>query len=221
MGNSFWLIIWQLFSLAIAQTISISSSLISISWSLVSYSKCLRISLPNKVPMTYWSLAIMFLWEFFSITARMIALALFTSAFVRYVGFIILAHWLIMTFWIVTMQTSFCSTKYEELAFNAVLGVIFIFCYFNPVDNATRYRYLSFYIFMFLENTGLMLCWFKQTKYDLWFKETVLCTHYTCFFLGLIFMVGKDKLILNRCLIYKSYTNYEHLSYKKKLVHIL
>lgn len=172
----------------IAQTISISSSLISISWSLVSYSKCLRISLPNKVPMTYWSLAVMFLWEFFSIMARMIALALFTSAFVHYVGFVLLAHWASMTLWIISMQTSFCNTKCEELGFNAVLGVIFIFCYFNPVDNATRYRYLAFYIFMFIENSTLLAYWVKRTSYDLWLKETVLYSHYSCFFLGIIFM---------------------------------
>lgn len=178
----------------IAQTLSISSSLISISWSLVSYSKCLRISLPNKVPMTYWSLGVMFLWEFFSITARMIALALFTSAFVHYVGFVCLTHWAIMTLWIITMQTSFCSTRCEELGFNAVLGVIFIFCYFNPIDNATRYRYLAFYIFMFIENSILMTSWMKEAKYDSSLKETVLYTHYTCFFLGVLFMVSLDSI---------------------------
>uniref|UniRef100_A0A6G1SR57 XK-related protein n=1 Tax=Aceria tosichella TaxID=561515 RepID=A0A6G1SR57_9ACAR len=50
---------------AIAQVMSITSSLFSISWSLVSYAKSLRISLANKIPMTYWSIGVMFLWEFF------------------------------------------------------------------------------------------------------------------------------------------------------------
>lgn len=169
---------------------SISSSLISISWSLVSYSKSLRISLPNKVPMTYSSIAIMFLWEFFSITARMLALALFTSAFVHYVGFVCLIHWALMTIWVITMQTHFCNTKCEELAFNALLGIIFIFCYFNPVDNATRYRYLAFYLFMFVENTALLIFWAQQVRYETWVKELVINTHYICFVVGILLMVS-------------------------------
>lgn len=174
---------------AILQVISISSSLVSISWSLVSYSKSLRISLPNKVPMTYWSIAVMFLWEFFSVTARMLALALFTSTFVRYVGFVCLGHWAFMTLWIVTMKTNFCNTKCEELGFNAVLGVIFIFCYFNPIDNATRFRYLIFYVFMFFENSVLMYFWVKGSNYELWIKHLAVFTHYTSFSMGLILML--------------------------------
>lgn len=174
---------------AIVQVMSISSSLVSISWSLVSYAKSLRISLSNKVPMTYWSIAFMFSWEFFSVTARMIALALFTSAFVHQVGFVCLAHWLVMTIWIYTMKTNFCNTKWEELGFNAVLGVIFIFCYFNPVDTPTRYRYMIFYTFMFIENSTFMYLWTKASNYELWIKQTALYAHYTCFSLGIILML--------------------------------
>lgn len=174
---------------AIVQTMSISSSLLSISWSLVSYSKSLRISLANKIPMTYWSIGVMFAWEFFSISARMIALALFTSAFVRYVGFICLLHWALMFTWIYSMETNFCNTKLEELGFNAVLGVIFIFCYFNPIDTATRYRYLAFYLFMLVENTAFMALWYRDVTYEPWVKNLAVYTHYTCFLLGICIML--------------------------------
>lgn len=177
---------------AIVQVMSISSSLISISWSLVSYSKSLRISLSNKIPMTYRSIAVMFLWEFFSITARMIALALFTSAFVKYVGFVCLAHWLLMTLWIYSMKTSFCNTKCEEIGFNAVLGVIFIFCYFNPIDTPTRFRYITFYAFMFLENSIFMALWSRNVQYERWIKDVAIYTHYSCFLLGICIMVSID-----------------------------
>lgn len=159
----------------------------------MSYSKSLRISLPNKVPMTYWSIAIMFFWEFFSVTARMLALALFTSAFVKYVGLVCLAHWAFMTSWIISMQTNFCNTKFEELGFNAVLGVIFIFCYFNPIDNATRYRYLAFYFFMFFENTALMALWRRHANYEPWLKDLAVQTHYICFFSGILLMVSTKE----------------------------
>jgi len=94
------------------------------------------------------------------------------------------------------MQTNFCNTKCEELGFNAVLGVIFIFCYFNPVDNATRYRYLAFYLFMFFENSALMLLWTRQAKYEMWIKELALRTHYACFFLGIILMVSRQTHLI-------------------------
>lgn len=175
---------------AIAQVMSITSSLFSISWSLVSYAKSLRISLSNKIPMTYWSIGVMFLWEFFSIAARMIALALFTSAFVRYIGVVCLMHWFVMTTWIYSMNTSFCNTKMEEIGFNAVLGVIFIFCYFNPVDTPTRFRYLVFYTFMFIENSALMILWAKHVNYAPLVKNIALYAHYSCFTLGVIIMVS-------------------------------
>ena len=174
---------------AIVQVMSISSSLISISWSLVSYAKSLRISLTNKVPMTYWSIAVMFSWEFFSITARMIALALFTSAFVRQVGFVCLSHWALMTLWIYSMKTSFCNTKWEEIGFNAVLGVIFIFCYFNPIDTPTRYRYILFYTFMLIENSTFMYLWTRSSNYEPWIKNMAVQAHYSCFCLGIILML--------------------------------
>jgi hypothetical protein len=183
---------------AIVQGVSITSSLFSISWSLVSYAKSLRISLSNKIPMTYWSISVMFLWEFFSITARMIALALFTSAFVRYVGIVCLVHWLIMTTWIYSMKTNFCNTKLEEIGFNAVLGVIFIFCYFNPVDTPTRFRYLVFYAFMFVENSALMALWVKHVNYAASIKSIALYAHYSCFILGIIIMVSSPNIVLSR-----------------------
>lgn len=136
----------------------------------------------------------MFSWEFFSISARMLALALFTSVFVHHVGIVCLVHWAIMTCWILTMKTNFCNTKCEEFGFNAVLGIIFIFCYFNPVDNATRYRYLTFYLFMFVENSTLLVFWFRKVNYELWLKELVIYTHYTSFFLGIGLMVSMIRL---------------------------
>lgn len=140
--------------------------------------------------MTYPSIAVMFSWELLSVTARMIALALYTSVFVRTVGFVILIHWAIMTAWIISMRTQFCDTKYEELAFNAVLGVIFIFCYFNPIDSSTRFRYAAFYAFMLCENSILMLSWAQYAPYKFWIKETALVMHYASFFGGLVMMVS-------------------------------
>lgn len=181
----------------IAQLASISTSLISVSWSLVSYCKTLRISLPDKIPMTYGSITVMFLWEFFTIAARVLALALFSSVFVHYVAIVCAIHWSTMFVWIMSMQTNFCNSKLEELGFNAVLGIIFIFCYFNPVDSATRYRYTIFYFIMVIENSILMYFWYQESDPALIYKDMALYLHYTCFVFGIFLMVSNST---NTCL---------------------
>ncbi|KAG9510166.1 XK-related protein 6 [Fragariocoptes setiger] len=178
----------------VAQLASITTSLISVSWSLVSYSKSLRLTLPSKLPMSYWAITFMFLWELFTIGSRMIALALFTSVYVHHIALVCSLHWAVMFTWIVSMRTSFCNSRLEELGFNAVLAIIFIFCYFNPVDTATRYRYLIFFTFMFVENSALMGLWFQRCDPTQWYRALGLVAHYSLFFAGITLM-----LVYYRC----------------------
>ncbi len=57
------------------------------------------------------------------------------------------------------MQTSFCDSKPEELGFNAVAAVIYIFCYLNLVEGHTRLRYFFYYVVTFIEDGSLILTW--------------------------------------------------------------
>lgn len=54
-------------------------------------------------------------------------------------------HWFAMTLWLVVQDTDFCATWWEERLFNAVVGVIHIFCFFNMKEGRSRWRMVSFY----------------------------------------------------------------------------
>lgn len=127
------------------------------------------------------------------IASRVLALALFASQFTHYIGIVCLSHWLIMFIWIIFMKTAFCNNLPEELFYNAVLAVIFIFCYFNPVDSPTRRRYTFYYTFIFSENTILIYFWHQASDPDKWYRFPGLVGFFVCFFLGLVFMVCSPK----------------------------
>ncbi|CAG2184275.1 unnamed protein product, partial [Oppiella nova] len=65
----------------VAQIVAVLASLVSLSWSLVSYHRALRLSLPDKANMTWPGITVQFIWRFFSIASRVLALALFASEF--------------------------------------------------------------------------------------------------------------------------------------------
>lgn len=74
-------------------------------------------------------------------------------------------HWLAMTAWAVWQRTDFCETWWEERAYNAVVGVVYCFCFFNLREGPSRHRATVFYVLAALENT---LC---VTAYALWGGE--------------------------------------------------
>ena len=196
------------FFLVMAQSISIIASLVSLSWCLVTYLRILRMSLASKQNMT-WPVSLIFnqfrllieismkmqgtivqfLWRFFMIASRVMALALFASEFTYYISIVCGVHWLIMFIWIVSMKTSFCTNRIEELFYNAVLSIIFIFCYFNPVDGQSRKRYIFYYTVMFIENLIILLLWYNVCDPSKWYRLPAFLLYFFNFFISLIFMV--------------------------------
>ncbi|KAM9260899.1 LOW QUALITY PROTEIN: XK-related protein 4 [Cariama cristata] len=130
-----------------------AASLVSLAWALAS--KALRDSRDDKKPSLY-GCYIQFCW-LFTIAARVITFALF-ACFQLYFGIFIVLHWCIMTFWIVHCE-SFASTKWEEIVFDMVVGIIYIFSWFNVKEGRTRCR-LFIYYFVTLENTALSALWY-------------------------------------------------------------
>lgn len=171
----------------IIQISSVFISLVSISWAITAYFRALRFSLPYKKNMGWISTTFHYLWHFFDISARVLALSLFASVLPEYLALVCSLHWFIMAVWIITLKTQFCTNRYEEILYNAVVGVIFIFCYFNPIDTPTRRRYIFYYFVIFMENTILLLMWYYYGNFH--FRIIVLSVHYCSFFIGITFMV--------------------------------
>ncbi|XP_064160846.1 XK-related protein 7-like [Anguilla rostrata] len=142
------------------QGLSASASLVSLAWMVASYQKVLRDSRDDKLPMSYKAVMVQILWHLFTIGARTIAFALFASVFQLYFGIFIVTHWCIMTFWIIQGETDFCMSKWEEIIYNMMVGIIYIFCWFNVKEGGARCRLLAYCLVTLVENVVLTALWF-------------------------------------------------------------
>ncbi|XP_063063652.1 XK-related protein 7 [Engraulis encrasicolus] len=142
------------------QGLSASASLISLSWMMASYQKALRDSRDDKLPMSYKAAVVQLLWHLFTVGARTMAFALFASIFQLYFGIFIVAHWCAMTFWIIQGETDFCMSKWEEIIYNMMVGIIYIFCWFGVREGPTRCRLALYSLVVLAENVALTAAWF-------------------------------------------------------------
>ncbi|XP_061591101.1 XK-related protein 7 isoform X2 [Cololabis saira] len=142
------------------QGLSASASLVSLAWMIASYQKVLRDSRDDKMPMSYKAVIAQMLWHFFTIGARTVAFALFASVFQLYFGIFIVSHWCVMTFWIIQGETDFCMSKWEEIIYNMVVGIIYIFCWFNVKEGPSRFRMTLYYSVTVAENIALTAAWY-------------------------------------------------------------
>ncbi|XP_038157530.1 XK-related protein 4 isoform X1 [Cyprinodon tularosa] len=184
-------IIIQTHSLQAVQGMTAAASLVSLAWALASYQKALRESREDKKPLSYLAVIIQLCWHFFTIAARVITFALFASVFQLYFGIFIVLHWCIMTFWIVHCETDFCISKWEEIVFDMVVGIIYIFSWFNVKEGCTRYRLSIYYLVVLVENTTLSALWFlyRSHKTTDAFAVPALCVIFSSFLTGLVFML--------------------------------
>ncbi len=174
----------------IGQTVSAVTSLASLAWALTAYHRALRCSLMEKANMSYEAMGLYFLWRVFTIGARVVALAMFASRFQLYVFIITTSHWMGMLTWIRFQETKFCMSNREEIFFNIVASVVYIFCYFNLVEGHTRLRYLFYYIIVYAENAAMILTWYFLTQtQDMWYHMPAIAIVLGGFFIGIIFQV--------------------------------
>uniref|UniRef100_A0A4W3J8S7 XK-related protein n=1 Tax=Callorhinchus milii TaxID=7868 RepID=A0A4W3J8S7_CALMI len=184
-------IVIQSHRLEALQGLTAAASLVSLAWALASYQKALRDSRNDKKPIGYMAVIIQFCWHFFTIAARVITFALFASVFQLYFGIFIVLHWCIMTFWIVHCETEFCITKWEEIVFDMVVGIIYIFSWFNVKEGRTRCRLFIYYFVILLENTALSALWYLYRAPQITdaFAIPALCVVFSSFLTGIVFML--------------------------------
>ncbi|XP_076018454.1 XK-related protein 4 isoform X1 [Genypterus blacodes] len=184
-------IIIQTHKLQAVQGMTAAASLVSLAWALASYQKALRDSRDDKKPISYLAVIIQFCWHFFTIAARVITFALFASVFQLYFGIFIVLHWCIMTFWIVHCETDFCISKWEEIVFDMVVGIVYIFSWFNVKEGRTRCRLFIYYLVILAENAALSALWYlyrSQHATDA-FAVPALCVIFSSFLTGVVFML--------------------------------
>ncbi|KAG9332515.1 hypothetical protein JZ751_014613, partial [Albula glossodonta] len=172
------------------ESLSASASLVSLAWMIASYQKVLRDSRDDKMSMSYKAVIVQMLWHLFTIGARTIAFALFASVFQLYFGIFIVTHWCIMTFWIIQGETDFCMSKWEEIIYNMVVGIIYIFCWFNVKEGRTRCRMFIYYFITLAENATLTALWYlyRGQQTPDFCALIVVCVVVCSFALGMFFM---------------------------------
>ncbi|CAL8086972.1 unnamed protein product [Orchesella dallaii] len=176
------------------QFIAVGSSLLSLAWSLSAYNRSLRFSQPEKPNITYRGTIVQFFWHLCAISARVFALAAFAATYDLLLIPVCVLHWLAMLVWLIVQGNQACSNQCDEALFNLVVAFIYVFTFFNIRDEPTRYKYLTFYIISFFENTVLLLTWFfpftgVSTTDILWFRVAGLVGDYALFFMGILCMV--------------------------------
>uniref|UniRef100_A0A3Q3RGG7 XK-related protein n=1 Tax=Mastacembelus armatus TaxID=205130 RepID=A0A3Q3RGG7_9TELE len=172
------------------QGLSASASLISLAWMISSYQKVLRDSRDDKLPMTYKAVIVQILWHLFTIGARTLAFALFASVFQLYFGIFIVAHWCIMTFWIIQGETDFCMSKWEEIIYNMMVGIVYVFCWFSVREGRTRCRMLIYSLTVFAENVALTTAWYlyRGPRTSDFYALIMVCVVASSYALGTFFM---------------------------------
>uniref|UniRef100_A0A8C8B451 XK-related protein n=1 Tax=Otus sunia TaxID=257818 RepID=A0A8C8B451_9STRI len=171
--------------------VSSVASLMSLAWVLASYHKLLRDSRDDKKSMSYRGALIHVFWRLFTISSRVISFALFASIFQLYFGIFVVVHWCAMAFWIIHGGTDFCMSKWEEILFNMVVGIVYIFCWFNVKEGRTRYRMFAYYTVVLTENATLTLLWYFYRDPDTTDSYAVpaLCCVFLSFAAGIALML--------------------------------
>uniref|UniRef100_A0A8P4KBI0 XK-related protein n=1 Tax=Dicentrarchus labrax TaxID=13489 RepID=A0A8P4KBI0_DICLA len=108
-----------------------------------------------------------------------------------YQQYCLLSFRCVMTFWIIQGETDFCMSKWEEIIYNMVVGIIYIFCWFNVKEGPSRFRMTVYYSVTLAENVALTAAWYTyrgphtSDSYAL----VVVCLVACSFALGTFFML--------------------------------
>uniref|UniRef100_A0A3Q3J4Z6 XK-related protein n=1 Tax=Monopterus albus TaxID=43700 RepID=A0A3Q3J4Z6_MONAL len=175
------------------QCISSLGSLLSLAWVLASYHKLLRDSRDDQRSMSYRGALLHLFWRLFTISSRVLSLALFASLFHIYFGIFVVLHWCAMAFWVVHGGTDFCMSKWEEVLFNMVVGIVYIFCWFNVKEGRTRYRMVAYYTVVLAENTILTGLWYA-------YRDPVLTDSYAVPALCSVYLTFAGEDVAETCL---------------------
>lgn len=135
--------------------VSAVASVWSMLWASIAYtSGAFTVSRTKVVQIT---LVLKCCWHCGMLAARIAAIILFSVIFGLWSFVPFGVHWSAMTLWIISQKTNFCTTRLEELLYNAVVGLMYCFCYLNLREGQTRYRLITFYSITISQNLASLL----------------------------------------------------------------
>nr|XP_045598317.1 XK-related protein 6-like isoform X1 [Procambarus clarkii] len=174
------------------------TSLVSLAWGMTAYARGSRFTNQEKNNISKLGTCVLFLWQSFSIGARVIALVLFASKFRLYVLVVCLGHWIFMAVWLISRRSfsKVCSRVLGECLLSCVLGVVYIFVFINDKDEPTRKKYVFYYFVCGIENLAMVTMFLIFTDPSTWYYIPGTVIHFILFALGLAFM-GMYYMVLH------------------------
>lgn len=137
--------------------ISALLSLLSLGWGIAAYGKAMRLYRSEKQQLSWTGLILQTLWRFGTMTSRVTSMVLLACVCGVWTLLVVGTHWMLMTAWLVWQKTDFCPSRWEELVYNAVVGAIYTFCFFNVRDGRSRSRVIFFYALIGLQNVAFLI----------------------------------------------------------------
>nr|XP_057913214.1 XK-related protein 5a [Doryrhamphus excisus] len=157
---------------------------LSISWALVLYSRACCLIRPGHLAMPPAALLCQLVWRAGMLGARVTCLMFFARVFNWWVCGVAGFHWLTASFWLVSQQPDICTGPWCWRAFNGLLGLVHVFLFLNIKDGPSRFRMASFYTFMLIENTTLLLAASDLLSEASWDNMTLPISVLSSFILG-------------------------------------
>ena len=170
-------------------------NIVAVIWSLSMYSLYNRFKRTNKISWT--NRIVIFIWYLCVIVSRMLAVAFFAVAFDGFVFIPVGVHWAVWTIVLFFLSTELCvdlsreqpkKRLHLELPFDAVIGYVLVFLYFNVKKGRTWYIVTPYYSITFVETVVLAVTFYVELP-DKWYSELVLVTAIGLFLLGSLLMM--------------------------------
>ena len=98
-----------------------------------------------------------------------------------------------MTAWVIWQDTDFCRELWEERLYNAVVGVIYCFCFFNLKEGKSRYRATIFYAIILVENFAFLSVFYFWTHPEDYYKDE---TFFKLTFVTVIFILETASIAI-------------------------
>lgn len=152
---------------------------------------------------SFYGLILIYFWYLFTTISRVLSFTLFITKFLLAFTLLCLFHWIIISFWAVSIlspsvpckNAKGCTKNVKKYAKGLLFGLMYILCFLRlKVEDdseepcvPTRYLYAFFYSVIFLENAVLTVLWYVYSPY-VWYGILLVALIFSSFFIGILFM---------------------------------
>ena len=169
--------------------INIAKSLALFSFSLLSFSRYLRLGTKHSeiLELFSWASLLHFTWRLFMLAARILALVLFAHSFKQLVFVIVAIHFLFSFILLLRQPDNYfekCSPR--DILLRCAFICINTFCFFPLAGETTRKWGIPYYVVTFIENSLMVVLWNFYSDFGQVFKVALLVTEWGTFLIGLV-----------------------------------